>query len=188
VRDSDYLAAMFVEAGCSGQPAAACQVGDYGRGGSLPRDAFVAASDFFTGPIPLSALEALAGAVERRQTDRSLDVGGVGFDSWGGAVSQLHPADTAFVHRDALFGAQYTASWARQAGNGPQAANQASLRSVRAPLHPYATGAAYQNYADPSLADPQTAYYGANLARLQLVKRRYDPDDLFHLPQGVRIG
>ncbi len=186
VRDLDYLAAMLVEAGCAGQGPGACRIADYGSGGALPRDAFVASSDFFTSPIPMSGIEALAAAVERRQADRSLGVGGVGFDSWGGAIGRISATDTAFVHRNVGFGAQYTASWQDRPGNGPQTANQASLRTLQAALGPFATGAAYQNYADPSLADPQGAYYGANLARLRRVKRLYDPGDLFHLPQGIR--
>ncbi|MCW2622060.1 MAG: FAD-binding oxidoreductase, partial [Frankiales bacterium] len=162
-RSRSYADTMRLEAGCASTPVAECRL----IGGVLERDAFVAASDFFTAPVPVSALERLAGAIERRQADPSLGVGGVGFDSWGGAVGRVAPDATAFVHRDATFSAQWTASWQQQPGNGPQAANESSLRAMQATLHEHGNGQAYQNYADPALPDPLTAYYGDNLARLR---------------------
>ena len=52
-------------------------------------------------------------------------------------------------------------------------------------LAPHASGEAFQNYIDPELTDWEQAYYGANLARLKAVKRRYDPAGRFSFPQGV---
>ena len=41
------------------------------------------------------------------------------------------------------------------------------------------------NHLDPGLGDFQSAYYGANLARLVEVKRAYDTDDLFTFAQSI---
>jgi FAD/FMN-containing dehydrogenase len=179
-----YLDTMLLEAGCAQLSVAGCHVAGQSPAGLLPRDAFVAASDFFAAPIPATEIAALVAAVAARQ-HAGLGTGGVAFDSWGGAVDAVAPDATAFVHRGVRFAAQYTASWMTTPGNGPQAANQASLDAIKATLRTAATGAAYQNYADPTLADAPTAYYGANLPRLQSVKAAYDPANLFRPPQGI---
>jgi FAD/FMN-containing dehydrogenase len=184
-RDRSYLDTMLLEAGCADTSVAGCHIAGQSPSGTLPRDAFVAASDFFDGPIAPARVDALAGAIEARQRDPSLAVGGVAFDTWGGAISDVEPTASAFVHREPAFGAQYTASWAGTPGDGPQPANQASLAAIKATVSGSSTGEAYQNYADPTLADAAIAYYGANLPRLQRLKKTYDPDGVFHAPGGL---
>lgn len=56
---------------------------------------------------------------------------------------------------------------------------------MRDAMTPFVGNAAYVNYADASLRDWQTAYYGGNYPRLQTVKQSYDPDNVFHFPQSV---
>ena len=59
------------------------------------------------------------------------------------------------------------------------------LRTTYAAMRTYASGGAYQNYIDPELADWRHAYYGSNLARLQEIKRRFDPDRVFRFAQAI---
>jgi hypothetical protein len=43
----------------------------------------------------------------------------------------------------------------------------------------------YCNYPDMSLPDYAKAYWGPNLERLQILKRRFDPDEIFSFPQSI---
>jgi FAD/FMN-containing dehydrogenase len=188
VGSETYEATMMLESGCADLSVESCHVAAETPGGTLPRDAFVAGSDFFTHPIPAAGIAALVAAVEARQRDPRLGAGGASFDILGGAVDRLAADATAWVHRGSLFDAQYTASWAQTPGNGPLARNQHSLASIHGSVRHYASGQAYQNYADDSLADPQQAYYGANLPRLIDVRRTYDPNGVFTQLQGVPLS
>jgi FAD/FMN-containing dehydrogenase len=185
IDSASYEYTMMLESGCSTLSVQACHVADETPGGTLPRDAFVAGSDFFTHPIPAAGINALVAAVAQRQSDPRLGAGGASLDILGGAVDNLAPDATAWVHRGSLFDAQYTASWGTTPGNGPLGRNQHSLASIHGALRPYASGGAYQNYADDTLHNPQQAYYGANLARLIDVRKTYDPTGVFTQPQGV---
>jgi FAD/FMN-containing dehydrogenase len=187
VATETYEATMMLEGGCAALSVESCHVKAETPGGTLPRDAFVAGSDFFTHPIPAAGVSALVSAVAQRQADPRLGAGGASLDILGGAVDQLDASATAWVHRGSLFDAQYTASWGDMPGNGPLARNQHSLAQIHGAVRGYASGQAYQNYADDTLANPQRAYYGANLARLIEVRRTYDPTGVFTQRQGVPL-
>jgi hypothetical protein len=179
---------MLLEAGCANLSQTACHIAGETPGGTLGRDAFVAGSDFFTRPIRSAGIARLVQAVETRAADSRLAAGGASFDALGGAVDDVAADAAAYVHRGALFGAQYTASWQATPGNGPLRRNQASLARIQAAARSDASGQAYQNYPDPTLRDPQQAYYGANLSRLIEVRRTYDPAGVFTQPQGVPLS
>jgi FAD/FMN-containing dehydrogenase len=188
VASESYLDTMLLEAGCSSLSESACHVAAETPGGTLPRDAFVAGSDFFTRQIGSAGIARLIRAVETRAADPRLGAGGASFDALGGAVDDVAADATAYVHRGAWFDAQYTASWAATPGNGPLRRNQASLASIRAAARGFASGQSYQNYPDATLRDPQQAYYGSNLSRLVEVRRAYDPTGVFTQPQGVPLA
>jgi FAD/FMN-containing dehydrogenase len=182
-----YLSAMLVEAGCASLSVNECHLPGQAPGGSLPRVPQYAKSDFFTRPLNAAGIRALVGGIEQLRGVRGAAGGGgaLAFDAFGGALNRVSPSATAFVHRNALFLAQYTTSW-NWPGSSSGAANQhAWLRSYYASVHPYASGQAYQNYIDPDLTNWPQAYYGANYARLQQVKRKYDPHQLFNFPQAI---
>jgi FAD/FMN-containing dehydrogenase len=187
VGPEDYLRAMLIEAGCLGMTVAQCHVPSRNAGGTLSRSAFTAKSTFVDGPIPDAGLTALLSAVESLGAEVPGVGGGIVFDSYGGVINQT-PADaTAFVHRDAVACAQYSITYPTASpSSSVMAAAQQWLEQTQTAFAPYARGS-YQNYIDPTLPDWAQAYYGTNLPRLMKVKGAYDPDDVFHFAQSIRL-
>ncbi|HET9897997.1 MAG TPA: FAD-binding oxidoreductase [Streptosporangiaceae bacterium] len=194
IRSEQFLTAMLVEAGCSEQSVQACHLPSQHPAGVLTRPPEYAKSDFFTSKLPAGGIRQLIDQVQLmgQVAGASGASGSVAFDACGGAINRVRPGATAFVHRDALFLAQYSTSWTASgdragAGTAEVARQRAWLAGLHAAMRPYASGQAYQNYADPDLADWQRAYYGANYPRLQRVKAAADPADLFRFPQSVEL-
>jgi FAD/FMN-containing dehydrogenase len=185
-----FLSAMLAEAGCSTLGYTACHLPAYASGGKLSRQPQFAKSDYFTTPLSNSGIGTLlAGIVALQKVAGAAGgVGGIAFDALGGAVNRVKPAATAFVHRNALFGAQYTTDWTNGASSAGINNQHAWLRSYWASMRPYASGQAYQNYIDPDLTSWQQAYYGGNYARLVGIKKKYDPTGLFTFPQAIGTG
>ncbi|CUU57267.1 FAD/FMN-containing dehydrogenase [Parafrankia irregularis] len=180
------LEAMLIESGCSGRSVAQCHLAGRHPDGTLQRAAQLAASNFLTARLPAAGTEAMLAAVEARQRETGLRSGGVILDSWGGAIGQVGPQDTAFVHRDVLASAQYVAGYDIGDSAELKARNAEWLRATTVQMNPYVAESAYQNYIDPELRSWEKAYYGSNLARLRSVKRAYDPDNVFAFAQSIR--
>ncbi|HXR54138.1 MAG TPA: BBE domain-containing protein, partial [Acidimicrobiales bacterium] len=176
-----YLAAMFIEAGCEGLSVGECHLPSQTSAGTLSRSAYAAKSTFVVDPFSSSGLQAATNAVESSQQIAPGIAAAFLFDSYGGAINSVGPAETAFVHRSAVAGIQMIATW----GSGAEPDGSASwLAAAAADLAPFTSGA-YQNYIDPTLSGWQRAYYGANLPRLVKVKAVVDPDDFFHFAQSI---
>jgi len=182
-----YLTAMLAEAGCSSLGYQACHLPWYASGGKLYREPQFAKSDYFTAPLSSAGIGTLlAGLVDLQKVPGAAGgVGGIAFDALGGAVNRVKPAATAFVHRNALFGAQYTTDWTNGAGSAGINNQHTWLRNYWSSMRRYASGQAYQNYIDPDLTNWQQAYYGGNYARLAGIKKKYDPSRLFTFPQAI---
>jgi hypothetical protein len=151
-------------AGCLGHPLPECAMPGH--------TAFAGASDYIAKVPTAAQLAKFAQVIEARGASS----GALLIDAYGGEINRVKPAATAFVHRDVLASIQYYAG-----GAGART----WVDSSRAALKPAVSGAAYVNYIDPHLANWQHAYYGANLARLRAVKKKYDPHNLFHFPQSI---
>jgi FAD/FMN-containing dehydrogenase len=137
-------------------------------------------SEFFRERLPSDAIDRLIGllAADRRAGEsRELD-----FSPWGGTYNRVPVDATAFPHRDARFLLKPGVVLAP--GADPATARDWLAQAWEA-VHPYGTGGAYVNFPDPELEEPERAYHGANLERLQRVKEAYDPDGVFRFPQSL---
>ena len=185
--ESSFQAAMMLEAGCGKLSVSECHLPSQTPNGKLVRVPSYAKSDFFTRQIPPAGIRALVAGIERMRGVRGAagGVGAIAFDAFGGALNRPSPSSTAFVHRDSLFGAQYSTSW-NQGGSASGVSRQHDwIRSFYASMRPWASGQCYQNYVDPDLKNWRQAYYGANYARLARIKKTYDPHQVFKFPQGI---
>jgi len=190
LESTTWLHAMLVEAGCETNTidtVAECHLPTQNPAGRFMRASEYAKSDFFTRPLSSSGIGTLLSGVENLQLVSGAlgGSGGIAFDAMGGAVNRVAPGATAYVHRNALFQAQYTTGWTPGAASAGVANQRAWQRSFWRSMRPYASGQAYQNYIDPDLTNWRQAYYGANYARLTRVKAAYDPDRVFTFPQAI---
>lgn len=117
--------------------------------------------------------------------------GAMGIYGWvGGAVNDVRPADTAYVHRPAKILVEMSAGWANPAESAlpvnpiPQDIQEWEEELWQS-LLPHTNGHSYQNFPDPGLQDWADSYYGDNLVRLQKLKNAWDPDNVFSYAQGI---
>jgi aclacinomycin oxidase len=122
--------------------------------------------------------------------------------SYGSAINRVDPAATAVPQRDSIMKAWYSVFWADPTYDP---GNIAQVRTVYRDVH-QATGGApvpgtttdglYINYPDVDMVDPEwnasgvhwtRLYYKDNYPRLQQVKARYDPRNLFRHTLSVRL-
>lgn len=180
--------AMLYEAGCYGKSVEQCRLPSMGPQGQVQREIDLSKADYFTNALPRAGIDALVNAINKRQANGSFTGGGIGIDAHGGAINRVAGDATAFSHRNALFSAQYTATWEPGDSDSLVAANRSWLSSTWQAMRSYATGTSYQNYIDPDLPNWQQAYYGSNLARLKRVKSKYDPNNFFHFAQSIPLA
>ena len=181
VQSTGYRELMLTMAGCDERSVSECRLKAHGPEGTLERSAYVAASDFFDHPLPPDGVDAMI----RGARPGGKRIGVVILDAMGGAIGRVPSEATAFVHRSALFSAQYFTSLPR--GTPAEALDEASAwqQELRKAMRPWSSGRAYQNYVDPRLGGWERAYYGRNHERLVRVKAAYDPEWVFRFPQGI---
>jgi FAD/FMN-containing dehydrogenase len=100
-----------------------------------------------------------------------------------GAVTRIGATETAVPHRDEGWNLVVPAVWTDPAATD---ANVAWARETFAAMRPHLSTGRWLNYlGDDQAEDAVRAAYGPNYDRLREVKRRYDPDNVFHLNHNI---
>jgi FAD/FMN-containing dehydrogenase len=95
-----------------------------------------------------------------------------------GAVTRVGVADTAVPHRAKGWNLVLPSVWMDPAATDE---NVAWTRETHRAVAPHLEQARWLNYlGDDQAADAVQAAYGPNYQRLRDLKRRYDPDNVFH--------
>jgi FAD/FMN-containing dehydrogenase len=103
----------------------------------------------------------------------------------GGAMARVDPAATAFVGRDAAYIMNVHGRWG---DTSEDKRVREWARKVFTDSAPHATGGGYVNFLTEDEGERVAATYGANYARLQAVKQRYDPGNLFRANLNIAPG
>ena len=106
----------------------------------------------------------------------------IGFEPYGGRIAAVPASATAFVHRSVSLNMFAWVVWSNDAG---QATCRSYLDEFAEVLAQYGNGQANQNYPRRDNRHYQQMYWGDNLHTLCMVKRKYDPDNLFRFGQTV---
>ena len=99
-----------------------------------------------------------------------------------GAVTRVGPTDTAVPHRDEGWNLLLPSEWMDPAETE---ANIAWTKDSFAALSEHFGGGRWLNYLGDDQDDAIDAAYGPNYDRLVEVKRRYDPQNVFHLNHNI---
>ena len=134
-------------------------------------------SAFFT-DLSDDAIDKLVTAFETTPTTWCVLV----IEHFHGAATRVEATATAFPHRARGYNLIIISEWAEPAQTE---AGIAWARQTYDALRPHMADAAYVNYLDADDANRVRAAYGPNYQRLRDIKRRYDPENLFHLNQNI---
>ena len=139
------------------------------------------AADFLTG-LPEEAIDVIC----RHHLTAPSPLSQILLVPGGGAIARIPDDRTALAQRQAPFNLHILSMWGDPADD---AANISWARQFSAQMKPYTTGRVYLNFIGEEGEDRIRSAFGPRAyARLQAIKDRYDPDNLFRLNQNIRPG
>lgn len=129
--------------------------------------------------------------------------GGLGMATYGGKVNTVAPEATASAQRDCILDVACNAGWGDPKGEAPTLAwvrgfyKELFAASGGVPVPNEQTDGAMINHPDADLADPEwnrsgvpwhKLYYKGNYPRLQQVKSKWDPLNIFHHALSIQAA
>jgi FAD/FMN-containing dehydrogenase len=190
-----------------------CHCGDLeqGRAATEPIKRFGSPAMDAIGPMPYSAVNAMVdggfpkGALNYWKsnflaalTDEAIDgiiaqfeaspspMSALLLEHFHGAATRVVPTATAFPHRTVGYNFLIVSEWMDPAAND---ANVQWARDTYTAMSPHFASGRYANYLNADevgQTDAVAAAFGSNATRLLEMKRKYDPDNVFHLNQNIR--
>jgi FAD/FMN-containing dehydrogenase len=135
----------------------------------------------FLAQLSDEAIDTMIGCFARCPTP----MGQLLLEHFHGAATRIEPSDTAFPHRAEGHNLLVLSEWM-----APTDTDQciAWAKETYAEMDPFFAPWRYVNYlSDDETGDhPVAAAYGPNYRRLQEIKSKYDPNNLFHMNQNIR--
>jgi FAD/FMN-containing dehydrogenase len=129
--------------------------------------------------------DGVVGEITARLAQRPSDMTFASIWKFGGAMQRVPANATAFGDRSAPFMLSLDAIWSKPEDD---AANMAWVRNFWTDMQRHSTGRLYLNF--PGLGEGENlirdAHGAETYARLQQVKRKFDPHNVFRLNQNVR--
>jgi len=111
-------------------------------------------------------------------------MGQILIEHFHGAATRVGVGDTAIPHRQEGYNLVILSQWTDPAQTQ---ACTAWARETYAAMQPFVGKGRYVNYLDDDEeGDPVAAAYGPNYRRLQKIKAKYDPENVFHMNQNIR--
>ncbi len=127
--------------------------------------------------------EAIEALVEFFASDVPGFFAAIAIEHLGGAISRVGRRDTAFWHRDAQHSLLVLRMWEDQAESEK---NIDWARRCYAAVEPFLRAGTYVNYLGSEGDARIMAAYGDNYERLQAIKSKYDPANVFRSNQNVK--
>ncbi|MCY1023887.1 FAD-binding oxidoreductase [Pyxidicoccus sp. MSG2] len=129
--------------------------------------------------------EAIQACVEQFEADRRYaQYRELEFIPWGGAYA-LSDGTSSFLHRHARMLIRHTATVGSRSVDALREHARGWVDASWMTVLPHANGHVYQGYADARLDGFRRAYYGSNNPRLQRIKQKYDPQNVFRHAQTL---
>jgi FAD/FMN-containing dehydrogenase len=146
--------------------------------GAYPKDALNYWLSSFTTGLP----DALIDAIVERFASVPSPMTAILLEHFHGAVTRIGPTDTAVPHRTEGWNLLLPSEWMDPADTE---VNIAWTKDSFAALSEHFSGGRWLNYLGDDQDDAISAAYGPNYERLVEVKRRHDPDNVFHLNHNI---